>query len=286
MNFWFTIREGFKGFKRARLSTFITISSIVFSHFLIGMFLLLSINVDSWIGDLRSKLELEVFLDRAITEKETTNAVDKTKRVKGVESVRYVSKDEAAKRFEDEFGRNVYEILNSNPLPASIIIVLNPSFQNASGASAVSKEVMKIKGVEDVIYQKDLISVIDNYLEIVYIGGTVIIVFLITITFILLYNTIRITIFGRKDIIEIMKLVGAKKAFIKRPFVIEGLLQGFLGAGFAIAGILLVTKIIIRTIYPYLVVKNEIFIVLLTLGLTIGFFSSRISVNKHLEMKV
>jgi cell division transport system permease protein len=248
--------------------------------------LLISININSWIGDLRSKLELEVFLDRAITEKETENALNKAKLIKGVQTVRYISKEEAAKRFEQEFGRNVYEILNSNPLPASMVILLQPLFQNAAGAASVTSELNKIEGVEEVIYQKELIALIDNYLNIIYISGITIVIFLITITFILLYNTIRITIFARKDIIEIMKLVGAKKSFIKRPFVIEGLLQGILGSAIAAAATHFTAKIIIKSIYPYLVVKNEIYLIIILSGILIGFLSSRISVNKHLDINV
>jgi len=283
MNFWFTIREGFKGFRRARLSTFITISSIIFSHFLIGMFLLVSINVDSWIGDLRSKLEIEIFLDRTLTNNDGQIVHKRVKNVKGVKESQYLSKKDAAKRFEQEFGKNVYEILQSNPLPASIIISLQPEFQNALGAASITKELAKIQGVEDVLYQKDLITLIDDYLEIIYTSGIVIVILLIAITFILLYNTIRVTIYSRRDIIEIMKLVGAKKPFIKRPFLIEGLLQGLLGAAMASAGVFLTVKLIIRTIYPYLLIKTEIYIIIIVMGMLIGYTASKISVQKHLE---
>lgn len=284
MNFWFTILEGFKGFKRARLSTIITISSTIFSLFLIAMFLLVSFNVDSWIGDLRSKLELEVFLERTLTRKETQKAYNRVKNITGIESARLISKEDAAKRFEAEFGKSIYDVLQSNPLPASIIIILKPNLRNAAGAAYIAKEAKKISGVEDVIYQKEIISLVDKYMNIVYGAGLATIVLLITITFILLYNTIRLTIFARRDIIEIMQLVGAKKSFIKRPFVIEGLLQGLIGSTLASALTYLSVKIIIRTIYPYLIVKNEIYLILILLGLLIGFFSSRISVGKHLEI--
>ena len=247
------------------------------------MFLLISINVDSWIGDLRSKLEIEVFLDRTLLKEEALKAHNKVKRIKGIQKSEYISKEDAAKRFEKEFGKNIYEILQSNPLPASIVINLKPEFQNAQGAAAITKELTRINGIEDVLYQKDLISVIDNYLEIVYTTGILVVVLLITITVILLYNTIRVTIYSRRDIIEIMKLVGAKKSFIKRPFLIEGLLQGILGAGIASMGLFLTAKVIIKTIYPYLLIKPEIYLVIVLMGMLIGYSASKISVQKHLE---
>jgi cell division transport system permease protein len=281
MNFWFTIREGLKGFTRARLSTFITITSIVFSHFLIALFLILSINVDSWIGEMRSKLELEVYIDRTLSDSETGQIKKKTLKISGIENAVYISKKDAADRFEKEFGKNIYEILQSNPLPASLTITLKPEFRNAQKAAVVSKELGKIPGVEEVVYHKELISIIDNYMSVVYLVGIVIIVLLITITFILLYNTIRLTIYARRDIIEIMKLVGAKKSLIKRPFVIEGLLQGAVGAAIASGLVYVASKLIIKYLYPFLLIKMDVYLIILSLGMLIGYFSSRISVQKH-----
>lgn len=283
MNFWFTIREGFKGFSRARLSTFISISSIVFSLFLISVFLIVSLNIESWISQLRSKLELEVFIDRTKSEKEIELIHQKINKIDGLSEITYISKEDAAKRFEKEFGQNIYSILNSNPLPASFVLRLKEENQNARNAQLITTQISKIDGVEEVIYQKELISVIDNYIEILYLSGIFIIVLLITITFILLYNTIRLTIYARRDIIEIMKLVGAKKSFIKRPFVIEGILQGVLGAGFACLAVSFAVKLIVKFIYPYLVLKSEIFGILLILGFIIGYLSSWLSVRKHLQ---
>lgn len=283
MSFWFTIREGFKGFSRARLSTFITISSIVFSLFLIAFFLIVSINIDSWIGQLRSKLELEVFIGRTLNDKEIEDIRQKIRKMEGIAESQYVSREAAAKRFEKEFGQNIYNILNSNPLPPSIILKLKSEYQNAAQAQRITSEISKLAGVDEVIYQKELISVIDNYINIIYIGGIVIIVLIVTITFILLYNTIRLTIYARRDIIDIMKLVGAKKSFIKRPFIIEGILQGVLGAAFATAIIYFLVKLIIKFIYPYLVIESEIYAALFLMGLLIGYLSSWMSVRKHLE---
>ncbi len=283
MNFWFTIHEGIKGFARARLSAFITVSSIVFSLFLIAIFLILSINVDSWIGQIRSKLEFEIFIERTLTNDEAKLVEQKIKKIEGVEKAVYISKKDAAERFEKEFGKNIYEILQSNPLPASIIISLKPNFRNAAQAAVVSKKMKKIEGVEEVIYQKELISIIDNYMNIVYLVGAVIILLLVTITFILLYNTIRLTIYARRDIIEIMKLVGAKKSLIKRPFVIEGLLQGALGAAIASGAVYLAVKVIIKFFYPFLLFKIDVYAVIMIMGMLIGYFSSRISVQKHLS---
>ncbi len=283
MNFWFTIREGLKGFTRARLSTLITITSIVISLFLIALFLILSINVDSWVGQIRSKLELEVYIDRVISEEEANKINQKILKIRGIEKVEYISKEGAAKRFEEEFGKNIYETLQSNPLPASIIITLKPGFRNTEKAALVSKEINKINGVDEIIYHKELISIIDEYLNVIYLVGAITIILLVTITFILLYNTIRLTIYARRDIIEIMKLVGAKKALIKRPFVIEGFLQGIVGASIASCAVWLAVRAVMKYFYPFLLMKLDVYVIIMIMGMLIGYFSSRISVQKHLK---
>ena len=108
MNFWFTIREGFKGFRRARLATSITITSVAFSHLLIGIFLTFILNVDYLINDVRSKVELEVFLDPTIGEKAGREIQAKITKIKGTAEVNYLSKAQAAEKFKKEFGSMIY----------------------------------------------------------------------------------------------------------------------------------------------------------------------------------
>lgn len=282
MNLLFTISEGFKGLFRARLSTTVTITSVIFSHLLIALFYIGAINVDSVIGDVRSKMELEIFLEEGLLEKNITQIQNKIKRIKGVAQIDYVSKKKAAEKFEQTFGHNIYDVLESNPLPASVIVTMKEQAQTYNAVKEITVEVQKIKGVDEVVYEEELMQIIDKYLMLVYIIALAIIIVLITITFILLYNTIRLTIYARRNIIDIMRLVGAQKGLIKRPFVIEGLLQGLIGS--AIAGLItfFILRVITETIYPYLHSDPLLYLGLILLGMLIGFISSHLSVKKHL----
>lgn len=282
MSVLFSFKEGIKGFRRARLATSISITSIAITLLLVGVFALIILNVDNWVSDKRARIEIEVFFDADIGGSAGRQISDQIARLTGVAGTRFISKDEAAKRFEREFGRNVYDVLEANPLPASCTVKIKPAFQNSRQVQAIVAEIKRLDGVSDIVYEKQMLALIDRYLKIIYlIAGSVGIILLLVST-VLLYNTIRLTIYARRDIIEIMKLVGATDSFIKRPFVIEGFLQGGLGAGIGGGLLYLIILLLQKYVYPYLVHDWRIYAVLLIFGVLIGLISSRMSVSNHL----
>lgn len=283
MSIWFSIKEGVSGFKRARLASVITISSVALALFLVGVFILFTNNINHWIGQKRAKMELEVFFENGLKNKKAQALSLQVAKIKGVESVRFISKDEAAKRFEKEFGRNIYEVLDSNPLPPSCTVYLKSDYQTASAIRSLEQSIGKIDGVSEVVYAKELIALIDHYISWIYFILGLFGFILLLIAVILLYNTIRLTIFARRDIIEIMGLVGATAGFIKRPFIIEGFLQGLIGALLA-GGLLYVsTYVIQRFLFSTLTIQPELYVVLLLAGAIIGMFSSQLSLSRYLD---
>ncbi|RMH65959.1 MAG: ABC transporter permease [Calditrichaeota bacterium] len=283
MSFWFTIREGFKGFRRARLSTSLTIISIFFSHLMIGLFLLATVNFSRWVDTFKNRVELEVFLEPGADDNDAQVLARQVRAMPEVEQVRYISKKQAAERFEKEFGRSVYDVLQSNPLPTSLIVHLKPAYRNALSIDRLVRQLNKMEDVDEVVYPQRVIALIDRYLNVVYIGGVTVLLLLLIITFVLIYNTIRLTIYARRDIIEVMKLVGATKRFIKRPFLIEGLLQGAIGSVLAIGAVWGVSLLIRDHLYSGLLPVGTPIWSLLVSGLLIGYISARFSVAKHLK---
>ena len=282
-NFWFSLKEGILGFKRARLASVITITSLALALLLTGYFILFSINIKHWIGEKRSKMELEVFFENDLNNEKARAATAEIQKITGTGRVVYISKKDAAARFEKEFGRNIYDILDSNPLPPSCTVRLKPGFQTSAAVQKMVLQIGRIKGVSDVVYEKELLRLIDYYVTWIYIilGGFGLILLFIAV--ILLYNTIRLTIFARRDIIEIMGLTGATASFIKRPFIIEGFLQGLLGA--LIAGGLLYLSVgaIRRLLFRSLVMQDNIYFILIGAGIIIGMVSSALSLSRYLE---
>ena len=282
-NFWFSLKEGILGFKRARLASMITITSLALALLLTGYFILFSININRWIGEKRSKMELEVFFENDLNNEKAKAATAEIQKITGTDRVVYISKKDAAARFEKEFGRNIYDILDSNPLPPSCTVRLKPGFQTSGTVQKIVLQIGRINGVSDVVYEKELLRLIDYYVTWIYIilGGFGAILLFIAV--ILLYNTIRLTIFARRDIIEIMGLTGATASFIKRPFIIEGFLQGLLGALAASGMLYLSVQAIRRLLFSQLVMRDNIYFMLLGAGILIGMVSSALSLSRYLD---
>ncbi len=283
MSLGFSIQEGLKGFGRARMATFITITSVVLALIMVGLFILLAINIDHWVEQKRQHLEVEVFLEPLLGPKETANIVNKLKKLPAVQSVRYISQQQAAERFKKEFGRDVRQVLGTNPLPPSCIVRLKPAYQNARAITGLSQIVQTWDGVSDVVYGQSLLKAIDRYVTLIYliIGGVGLLLLLVAT--VLIHNSIRLIIYARHEIIEIMKLVGATRAFIRRPFLVEGLLYGLIGGALADGAVWLLVRGFRKWVYAGIIENWQVYALVLGLGILIGFISSEMSVNKHLH---
>jgi len=283
MSFLFSINEGFKGFFKARLATTLSVSSITLTIFLTGLFVIFTINLQSWLGFLREKIEVELFVEIGSTDKEIEELKNKIAQVETVEEIEYISKDDAAKRFEEEFGQNVFDILEFNPFPPSIIIRLKEGYQTPAAISKLKNRLELLANVDEVFYKKPLLEKIDKYVQIVYLVSILIGIIIFIIAVGLIFNTIRLTIYARKEMIHIMRLVGATEGFIRKPFLVEGILQGFLGGTLASVAIYYSMKLIQIYIYPYIISHPLVFAGLIFFSMTIGLFSAYLSVGKYIR---
>ncbi len=284
MSFLFSINEGFKGFFKARLATTLSVSSIALTIFLTGLFVVFTINLQSWLGFLREKIEVELFVETGSTDKEIEELKNKITKLEAVREIEYISKDDAAQRFQEEFGQNVYEVLEFNPFPSSIIIHLNEGYLTPAAISKLKNRLELMANVDEVFYKKPLLEKIDKYVQIVYIMAMLIGLVIIIIAIGLIFNTIRLTIYARKDMIHIMRLIGATEGFIRKPFLVEGILQGFLGGILASLAIYYSMKLIQIYIYPYIISHPLIFVGLILFSMIIGLFSAYLSVGKYIRI--
>jgi len=284
MSILFSINEGFKGFFKARLATTLSVSSITLTIFLTGMFVIFTINLQSWLGFLREKIEIELFIEVGSTDQEINELKNKISSLDEVKEIEYVSEEEAAKRFEKEFGQNVFDVLEFNPFPSSIIIHLNKGYQTASAIGKLKNRLELFANVDEVFYKKPLLEKIDQYVQIAYILGALIGIIIIIIAIGLIFNTIRLTIYARKDMIHIMRLVGATEGFIRKPFLVEGMIQGFLGGSLASLAIYYSIKLVQIYIYPYVISNNLVFLGLVLFSMIIGLFSAYLSVGKYIRI--
>jgi cell division transport system permease protein len=284
MSIRFSIIEGFKGVFKARLATTLSITSITLTLLLTGLFVIFAINLQNWIGFLREKIEIELFIDPGSTEKEIINLTNKIKNTPGIKDVESISKEQAAERFKKEFGEDVFDILEYNPFPPSIVIHLEEGFREPESVSKLKSRLELISNVDEVFYKKPLLEKIDYYINITYILSGVLGLIVIIIAVALIFNTIRLTIYARKDMIHIMRLVGATEAFIRKPFLVEGIIQGFIGALLSSGLIYYGMKLVQSYIYPYLSYHPLVFAGLILFGMSIGLFSAYLSVGKYIRI--
>lgn len=239
MSSWYIVKEGLAGFKRAKLSAIGSALTIATALVLLGSFHVVSTNTSRIIGDIQAKVEIEAFLEQPLRKNSIIELNRQIMSVDGVFRVEYVSKEKAALIFKEEFGEDIHSILDFNPLPPSFKVVLMEGYHTAERVKSIARQIGAIRGIDEVVYQKELLETLEKRTSTVYLIGLSLGVLLGISAMFLVSNTIRLTIYSRRKIIETMKLVGATRWFVRAPFLIEGLVQGLAG-GIVAAGVLYV----------------------------------------------
>jgi cell division transport system permease protein len=283
MNLSFLIKEGFIGLKRARFSALISIVSIGLALTLLGLFALLGQNLKDIFLRFYRQIEIEAFLEPAVNDQELNSLKSKIQGMDQVEEVIYISREEALKEFQDTFGQDLQQILTENPLPASLRIKIRSDFSSPQVIDNLVSQIKSFKGIQDVIYQKEIIRFLHKYFKIGVMLITSFTLILLAVIIILIFNTIRLTIHARSTIIHIMRLVGGTNLFIKTPFIVEGMLQGLAGGALGGGIVIMIAHLIRDMIFPETIIPSLLFYAILLAGIFLGLVGSTISVNKYLK---
>jgi cell division transport system permease protein len=285
MTLFFIIKEGIISLKRARLSAVITILSIALSLILLGLFGIIAQNVKHTFLKFYKQVQVEVFLDPTVTAREVNQLKEQISRRSEVARVQYISPTMAMEEFRQSFGIDIGQVLEKNPLPPSLRITLKPEFSTPTLLEEFVQSISSLKGVQEVVYQKEIVKFVNKYFSLILIVSLGLILLTLTVIVILIYNTIRLSIHSRRDIIHIMELVGATRRFIKSPFLVEGFIQGALGSGLAILVLMLFVKFIRALIFPNVQLPPHFYPAILGIGLFLGWMGSSLSVNKYLSSR-
>jgi len=147
-----------------------------------------------------------------------------------VRSVDYIDKEKALKQLVDELGENPEDLLGYNPLLASFDIYLNEAYANTDSIAILEMNLKTNKDVQEVIYRKDLIHLINENVKNISIILMILAILLTVISYSLIRNTVRLMIYSKRFLIRTMQLVGANGRFIRRPFLLENLWSGIIAA--------------------------------------------------------
>ena len=286
------IREVAISLKRNNWMSLASIGTVTISLFILGLFLMVVVNLDRMASTLESQVQISVYLKDDITKPQTDAIEQKLKNLQGIDTINYISKDEAMKRFQERLGDQKYllnALDNTNPLPNAFeITVKDPQM-----VKSASKEVENLPGVDTAVYAQDVVEHLFDITKLIRYIGLSIIIFLAAATVFIIANTIRLTVFARRKEIAIMKYVGATNWFIRWPFLLEGVILGFIGGDIAavllrLAYMALTQKVYdmmaffpLIPLYPFL---TYITAAIIASGIVIGALGSVISIKRYLEV--
>ena len=226
----YLISEGFKNVWRHKMTTFTAVFSLFLALYFVGLLAIAGENTKSILQYLRSKYKIEVFFKQDIEYGSAKSISASILKIKGVRSSTVINKDDAVRIFKDQFGEDILAILGYNPLPISAVVNLKRKSDQLLDASPIVNEIKSLDGVEEVRYQGHLIKKIERtYAKIMKYFPFMAMVFIL-VAVLVIYNTVKLSIFSRKELINSLKLIGATKLFIQMPFIFEGLIDGFLAS--------------------------------------------------------
>lgn len=287
MKLLYLFKESLRGFRSAKASTLASIITITLSLIMIALYYTVSTNSKNIIQSVKDRVELEVFLQDNISGSSVDSLNEVIKRIGGIKTIKFINKEEAARIFTEEFGSEMLDILESNPLPPSFKIDTYDEYKTTERIEKIKSTIAELPGVVEVYYpQKNLKAIEETSSGILFLNLVILIVITSSSVF-LVSNTIRLVIQSKKRVIQTMKLLGATKNFIRTPYLFEGIIQGFL------AGILAVILILLMIQYYYSIntstgVESDLFtflnfFYLVIIGILLGTLGSSISIRRHLK---
>lgn len=282
MSLRYSIQEAFTGLNRAKVSTLIAVTTVAFLLFIISVFGIVSLNVNRLIHVLNTKIDIQAFISNTLDDTKIANLGAKLINIEGVENVEYVSKEKAAKEFQKEFGDELFNILEDNPLPSSFNISLKDDLKNLNAIKDIAQQVEKDKGIDEVVYHSQALNILNRFSKIAKAVNIIVFSLVMLGSLFVISNTIRLIIMTRKHILETMKLVGATSAFVRLPLILEGVIQGLLGGIVAFLFVASVVKIIDWQ-WPGLVfISPDILVMLIVMGFLFGLAGSLIAIKRFL----
>ncbi|MBI5326857.1 MAG: ABC transporter permease [Deltaproteobacteria bacterium] len=231
---WFAhfISESFQNIRSNLATSLVTIATIAISLAICGLFLGFFINLNNILSSIGKRIQVVAYLKDDLPQDTILNIRKEIAGMPEVEDSEYLSKEKAFSIFKEELKgqKGILDGLGINPFPASLEIRVKGLFRNPQGVKGLTSRLKMIGGIEDVQYGQEWVERFFVFIKFVEGFALIIGSFLLVATVFIVSNTIRLTLYSRREEIEILGLIGATNIFIKAPFFIEAILEGFLGA--------------------------------------------------------
>ena len=254
---------------------------------LIGLFAILSYQarqVSEWLRERAG--ELEVYLDDNIEVSRARLLHERASATFGVEEAEYISPEQATEIFQAEFGEGAEVFFDEPFLPSSIRVRVQSSYTNPDSLNAMIAEFKSWNRVGEVVFNEPVLAKVHQNLNMLNSTGLVLGIIVVMAAIFLVANTIRLTIYARRLLIRTMKLVGATDTFIRRPFIVEGVLQGFI-AGIVASGLVVGVYTLLSAYLPQLSLSTLLTILLVVgvtlAGIALGWIGSAFAVRRFIR---
>lgn len=254
---------------------------------LVAFFVLAAHNLSVYV---RENISFSILVSDDMKERDILQLQKQLSRQPFVRYTEYISKEQAQKEYIETMGIDPQEFVGYNPLTASIEIKLKSDYANADSIARIEQLIKQDSNVREVSYRKELVNAVNDNIRKISLSLLALAVVLTLISFALINNTIRLTIYSQRFLIHTMKLVGASWAFIRRPFLLRNLWIGLL-AGAVASGILWAAARWVVAYEPGLVrvvtprVMLLVSAVVLASGVLITWLCALLSINKYLRMR-
>ncbi|WP_281323165.1 cell division protein FtsX [Flavobacterium aestivum] len=284
--------SSFEKFQKRRLisSYFSVVLSVFLVLFLLGILGLFIINSKKLADDFREKIAMTVFFKKEANDTILKAFGQELKTTKFSKNFVYVSKEQAAKEHSDIIGEDFVTFLGENPLQNSYDIHLKADYVVRDSIAKIESRLRKNPMVSDIVYDKQLVNLVNDNIKKVSMWILIISAFLTIIAVLLINSSLRLSIHSNRFIIKTMQMVGATKAFIRKPFVMRSIKLGMIGAGLAILALLGVL-IYLENSFPELGILEEkllialVLIAVFGLGVLITWLSTYFATQRFLNLR-
>ena len=252
--------------RSARVSTVLSISLVLL---LVGVAALLLVNARGVSDYFKENMQVAVLMKPDISDAQTQAFQGELDKKGYVHSTEFVSKAQGTLEMEQMLGEGFLDIFEASPIPASVNVKLRAEWVSPDSLEVVKKDILSSPLVDEVEYQQSLIEALNANLQKISLVLGVFILLLLVISFALINNTVRLSVFARRFTIHTMKLVGAERSFIRQPFMVQAVFQGLFAALVAII-LLLGLLYYVRSEFAQLFEILQLPQLLIVMGIVLG----------------
>jgi cell division transport system permease protein len=242
------VRRALRNMRQSPLLCAAAVGTVAVALTLLAFFAIIVLNVQQLTRQWSEQVQVVAYIETVPDARRLQSWIDDVRRLPDVSSVTYVSRQQALERFRQRLGADADLLtgVEADILPASLEIALRETSRNRQGVEAVVGQLRRNPAFSDLRYGQEWLERFESFVAMLRLLGGVLGGFLLFAALFIVANTIRLTLYSRRDEIEIMALVGGTPLFIKTPFLLEGAIQGALGGGLALSAAYLLYGMFLR----------------------------------------